>query len=233
MSITCDIQNGRLLDDCLESQAGIQTIFFFKHNQLKVEKNLAGEIISIGVGTVYRFEQDDSHGVALQEIIRGDADTQYLRQQVDLTLFYITPEYLQTVNYLKRGHWAILFLDYDNRLRLLGEYTPMTQVKMLNQSGTAAGDKKWSNLSFMGITSDFAPFLEDYANFPFDNLPGIDVIPPYGPPIPTEPTLELDDTTDFFRLNVRSGKMNLDQVRQPPGFDGNKPADWDTIDTWQ
>lgn len=49
---------------------------------------------------------------------------------------------------------------------------------------------------------------------------------------PITPTLELTDGVDTFRLNVRSGELNLDQTITPLGFVGSEPGDWDTINTW-
>jgi hypothetical protein len=176
----CDIQDGRLHDDCLDSVAGIKTVFFFKHNNLNVVKNMAGEITSIGTGLIYRFEQDQYHGLVVQEINRGQDLTQYVRFQIDFTMFYITPEFLYTINHIKNGLWAIFYLDYENKIRLLGEWTPMQQNGGVDDSGQAAGDTFWANLSFSGESSAYAPYLEDFTTYPFDNMTGILVSPPYG-----------------------------------------------------
>jgi hypothetical protein len=177
--INCDLQTGRLHDDCLEDIAGAKTFYFMKHNVLSYTKNLAGEIDTLGPATVYRFEQDEVHGLVIQEIVRGSDETQYLRQQADMTMFYISQEFITTINIIKMGLWAIFFLDYKNKIRLLGEFTPMTQQGGIDQSGKAAGDRLYSNLSFMGVTGAYAPFLEDYTDFPFDNFPGIIMVPRY------------------------------------------------------
>lgn len=178
----CDIQDGRLHDDCLESVAGIKTVFFFKHNALSITKNLAGEITSIGSGTMYRFEQDSTHGQVVQEINRGADDTQYIHFQIDFTLFYITPEFIYTINHLKNGLWAIFFLDYEDKIRCLGEFTAMYQNGGIDQSGKSAGDTLWTNLAFSGMSNAYAPYLEDFTKVPFDNMPGVIVVPPYAEP---------------------------------------------------
>lgn len=180
MALNCDISNGRLYNDCLDDIAGVKTVFFMKHSLLTFTKNLAGEIVTLGPATVYRFEQDRSHGTAIQEIVRGTDESQYLRQQIDMTIFYMTPEFIYTINVLKRGLWAIFFLDYKDKIRLLGEFTPMAQMTGVDQSGTAPGDSLYTNLSFMGMTSFYAPFLEDFTTYPFDNFPDILVVPEYG-----------------------------------------------------
>lgn len=179
--MSCELQNGRgSVDDCTDQIAGVKTVYFFRHSLLDIQKNLAGEITYIGAGDMYRFEQDQYHGLALQEIIRGQNDTQYVRQQTDMTLFYITPEFIQTIQYLKRGLWAIFFLDYEDKIRLLGEFTPMYQLDGVDQSGKKAGESFWSNLSFEGISNSFAPFLEDFTDYPFDNFePDIIMHPRY------------------------------------------------------
>lgn len=176
----CDLQNGRLFDDCSKDQrAGVKTVYFFPWNKLKVEKNPAGEISYIGSGTLYRFEQDSHHGMAFQEVIRGNEDSLYLRLQIDLTVFYIDPDFYTTIQALKNGMWGIFFLDYDNKIRLLGEQSMMSQIQMIDQSGKAAGDKLFTNLAFQGAASQWAPFLEDFDQYPFDNFPEITVVPEY------------------------------------------------------
>lgn len=176
----CDIQSGRLHDDCIEGIAGVKTVYFMKHSELSFTKNIAGEIITLGPATVFRFEQDEYHGTAIQEIVRGTDDTHYLRFQIDLTLFYMNPEFIYTINRLKAGKWAIFFLDYQDKIRLLGEVTPMYQINGIDQSGKAAGDNLYTNLAFQGDGSAYAPYLEDFTTFPFDNFPNIIVTPKYG-----------------------------------------------------
>ncbi len=174
----CDITAGRLNEECQEARAGVKTVFFFKHSQLQVTKNLGGEIIGIGAGTIFRFEQDQHHGLAVQEINRN-GETQYLKQQIDFTLFFVSSQFIQTINYLKAGNWAIFFLDYRDKIRLMGEFTPMYQNGFQEQQGTGADGSQYSNLSFAGMSDRYAPFLEDYTDDPFDNFPLVDVIPRY------------------------------------------------------
>lgn len=175
----CDIQNGRLHDDCLDQIAGVKTVYFYNWNKLSVQRNPAGEIIYFGMGTVFRFEQPVTHGLALQEIRRGEGDTQYMYYQIDMTVQYVTPEFLQTLQYLRAGMWGIFFLDMEDNIRLMGADSPMVQIELIDQSGTGPGDLRWTNLSFKGMGSDYASFLEPFTTFPFDNFPDIVVIPQY------------------------------------------------------
>lgn len=194
----CNINNGRLLGECLDEIAGVKTVFFMKHSFLEFTKNLAGEIATLGEASIFRFEQDEYHGQAMQEIVRGH-DSLYLRQQIDLTVFYIDPDFLYTVNVLKLGQWAIFFMDYDNKIRLLGEETSLTQTTGVDQSGRGPGDSRWSNLSFMGSASNYAPFLEDFAQYPFDNFPLINVIPEY---FATDDDLLINAAGDAVQINA-------------------------------
>lgn len=195
---TCDIQDGRLLNDCNSERAGVKTVYFFKYSALDVVKNLAGEIIDFGTGLLFRYEQDGFHGLAVQEIIRGEGVTSYLQFQIDFTVQYVDPAFLETINFLKVGLWAIFFLDYDDKLRLMGEFAAMTNSAGIYPSGTGPGDTRWTNLTFVGLSSDYAPFLVQSPYYPFDNFPGVVIVPPY-PEIPGE---ILANATDFVLVNA-------------------------------
>lgn len=192
----CDISNGRLFDDCKE-RAGIKTVFFFRHSLLNVTKNLAGEITNFGSGTIFRFEQDNDHGVAIQEIQRNAEGAQFLRLQIDLTLFYSTPGYLATLNYLKNGRWAIFVLDYEDKIRLFGEWSAMERAEGLAESGKTAGDNLFTNLSFVGNAGEYAPYLEQFTDYPFDNFPVV-VVPPY---IPSQNQIIWDGIGDHITID--------------------------------
>ena len=194
----CDIQAGRLYDDCLDDIAGVKTVYFMNHKLLEFTKNLAGEIDTLGPADVYRFEQDEWHGTAIQEIVRGSDETQYLRQQIDMTVFYINPEFYTSINYLKNGLWAIFFLDMKDKIRLMGEFTPMSQTTGIDQSGQGPGDSRYTNLSFQGITGAYAPFLEQWTNFPFDNFPDIIMHPRYDQ---APGLLTYNDAGEYYKAN--------------------------------
>lgn len=195
----CDLTGGRLYSDC-DDIAGVKTVYFFKHDLLDIKKNAFGEVAEIGCGYVYRFEQDDLHGTAVQEIVRGQGETQYLRQQIDLTLFYIDKQVLPIINVLKQGSWAIMWMDYNGKIRLFGELSAMTQGEGVSQSGRSAGDRKWSNLSFVGIANNYAPFLIDFNKLPFDNIPCIEVVPEY---TGKEDLLKYSDTEYYLQGDGR------------------------------
>lgn len=204
--MACDLQNGRATaQDCKSESAGVRTVFFMRHSQLTYTKNLAGEIDTLGPATVFRFEQDHFHGLALQEVIRGEDMSQFVRQQIDLTIFYLDPAFLQTVQHLKLGNWAVFFMDYDNKIRLLGDATPMQQIAMVDQSGTTADGNLWSNLSHQGIASNFAPFLEDFTKYPFDNFPGIVVVPKY---TAVPGLLTYNNVGEYYKINTAGNRLD-------------------------
>ena len=108
--------------------------FFFRHSLLNVTKNSAGEVTGFGGGTVFRFEQDPDHGTFDQEIQTNGDGTQFLRLSVDLTLFYISKGFNITLEFLRQGRWAIFVLDYEDKIRLFGEWSPMERSGTLVES---------------------------------------------------------------------------------------------------
>lgn len=178
MALNCDITDGRTLDDCSQERAGVKTVFFFRHSQLDLTYNGAGEITGIGSGTLYRFEQGDVHGLAIQTITRGSGDTSYMEYQIDMTTFHLLPEFIKVIQSLKAGSWAIFWLDNADNIRLFGAQTPMYNQQGVTQSGQGPGDTTYTNLSFIGQGQDYAPFLESFDVCPFDTFSN-SVVPPY------------------------------------------------------
>ena len=178
MALNCDISDGRLLDDCSQERAGVKTVFFYRHSELDLTYDSGGKITGIGSGTLYRFEQGDAHGMAFQTITRGDGDTTYMEYQIDMTTFHLLASFLEVINALKAGSWAIFWLDNADNIRLFGAQTPMYNQQGVTQSGQGPGDTTYTNLSFVGQGQDYAPFVEEFTEFPFDNFPN-SVVPPY------------------------------------------------------
>jgi hypothetical protein len=177
----CDIQSGKLFDDCRDTMSGVKTAFFFRHSLIhNITKNASGEITYFGNGTLFRFEQDHDHGMAVQEIQKPDDGSQFLLFKISLNLIYLTPEYYTTINYLKKGRWAIFYLDYEDKIRLMGEVTAMEPMEGVSESGKTAGEKFYTTLSFHGIGDNYAPYLEQFTDYPFDNFP-VNMVPPYVP----------------------------------------------------
>jgi len=194
----CDIQSGRLFDDCQDNRAGVKTVFFFRHSLIQnVTRNGAGEITYFGNGTMFRFEQDGDHGLAIQEIVKSNDGSQFVRFQIDLTLFYQTPQYWTTINYLKMGRFAIFFMDYEDKIRLLGEWSAMERMEGVVESGKTAGDNLFVNLSFHGNGNEFAPYLEQFTNYPFDNFP-VGMTPPY---VPSENQIIWKNANDHITID--------------------------------
>jgi len=197
----CDITDGRLFADCFE-RAGVKTVFFFRHSLLKPTKNPNGEIDYFGNGTLFRFEQDNDHGLAIQEIVKGDGTT-YVNFQIDMTLFYLTPGYWQTINYLKNGLWAIFFLDYEDKIRLMGEASPLQKIEGVDQSGTLPDETMYINLVFHGMGDNYAPYLEPFTDYPFDNFP-VQVVPEYF----AQPNDILANATDYILIDNLGNKLS-------------------------
>jgi hypothetical protein len=197
--MACDITNGRDLQDCRVQMAGIKTVFFFRHSLVtNVTKNGAGEVTGFGNGTIYRFEQNVTEGTLTQEVVRGQDFSQYVRFTVEMTMFYDKREYMEVINYLKSGRWAIFCLDNQNEIRMLGETTGMQETQGIGQSGKTAGDLLYTNLTFEGLSNDLAPFLENFTDYPFDNFP-VAVTPPYVP------------SDSFISINA-SDKLAIDNL---------------------
>lgn len=99
----------------------------------------------------------------------------------------------------------MFFMDYDNKIRLVGETTPMWQIAMVDQSGTTANGNLWSNLSFQGIEGNFAPFLEDFTTYPFDNFPDIVVVPKY---LAVPGLLTYDNAGEYYKINTSGDRLD-------------------------
>lgn len=183
--------NGRLLPDCMTGRAGIKTIFFAKLNDflaLTGVTETGGEITSLGTDplNVYRFEMSDNVG-DFTESVNGNADngTVFVEQTVTLTIFNILPADLEDLNNLKRGRWVVFTLDFEGKIRVFGRRNGMTANGGDETSGTSAGDKKGLDMTFMAQEQDYAPFLADFTNYPFDNFADVTVAPAY--PVITPP----------------------------------------------
>jgi len=180
MATDCEINDGLLQPECLQGQAGIKTVFFFRHTNLDVVYNVDGEITSIGSGYLYRFDQDNNHGSALEELQQGQGEeSSFIKQQIDMTMFYIDPEFRKVIDLIRKGRWAVFCLDYHDKIKLYGEMNAMKQVGGAIPSGTKSGDNLYSNLVFEGIQDEYAHFLEDFTTYPFDNMAGVEVMPRY------------------------------------------------------
>jgi hypothetical protein len=183
--MSCDLTNGRLLSDCLVGRAGIKTIFFSKLNDFRALTGITeagGEITDLGVDpiSVYRFEMADNVGTFEQSVNSSQENgTSFVSQNLTLTLFNILPADLADLNNLKLGRWVIWTLDFQGKIRLFGRYNGATANGGSDTSGTAAGDKKGLDLTFISEENDFAPFMADYTTTPFDNFANVTLSPSY------------------------------------------------------
>jgi len=183
--MACDLTNGRLLDECLVGRAGIKTLFFAKLNDFRALTGVVesgGEITDLGADPidVFRFEMADNVGMFEQAVNASQENgTVFVQQTLTLTLFAIKPADLADLNNLKLGRWAIFSLDFQNKIRLFGRYNGCTVNGGSETSGTAAGDKKGLDLSFIAEENDYAIFLQDYTTDPFDNFANVTVAPAY------------------------------------------------------
>lgn len=206
MATNCDITEGLLQPECLKGQAGIKTVFFFRHTSLQVTYNIDGEIDSIGTGTVFRFDQDSYHGTSTEEPQTGEAgESSFVQQQVDMTMFFIDPAFRETIDFIRRGRWAIFCLDYHGNIKLYGEQNAMKQIGGAVESGTAPGDNLYSSLVFEGVQNDYARFLAPFTTFPFDNMTGILVTPRYD----NDPGLVLQNIAgDHILIDTSGNKLD-------------------------
>ncbi len=184
--MACDLTNGRLLDDCLVGRAGIKTLFYTKLNDFRAVApdivEAAGEITDMGVTplTVYRFEMADNVGLFDQAVNSSQENgTSFVSQNLTLTLFNIIPADLEDLNALKIGRWVIWSLDFQGKLRLFGRVNGATANGGSDVSGTAAGDKKGLDLTFVAEENDYAPFMADFTVTPFDNFTNVTILPAY------------------------------------------------------
>ncbi len=202
MSI-CDIDDGLLTPECLVGKAGIKTVFFFRHALLDVTINAGGEITGIGTGFVYRFDQDNYHGQAVEDVVQGE-ESSYINQTVDMTMFYVNPEFRGTVDRIRLGRWAIFCEDYTGKIKLYGQKNAMRQSGGSLESGTSADDNLYSHLVFFGVEDHYARFLADYTTHPFDNMAGVVVTPRYD----NLPGLILQNAADNILIDNSGNKLD-------------------------
>ena len=186
--MSCDLTSGRLLDDCLVGRAGIKTLFYAKLNDFRALTSITesgGEITSLGAVAidVFRFEMADNVGSFDQAVNASSANgTSFVQQNLTLTLLNIAPADLADLNNLKVGRWVVWTLDFQEKIRLFGRVNGCTANGGSDTSGTAAGDKKGLDMSFVAEENDYAVFMEDFTpatETPFENFTNVTVIPAY------------------------------------------------------
>jgi hypothetical protein len=183
--MSCDLTSGRLLDECLVGRAGIKTLFYTPladYEALTGVTESGGEITSLGAVAidVFRFEMADNVGMFDQAVNAiQENGTSFVQQNLTLTLFNILPADLADLNNLKVGRWVIWTLDFQGKIRMFGRYNGCTANGGSETSGTAAGDKKGLDMTFVAEENDYAPFMEDYTTTPFDNFANVTVVPAY------------------------------------------------------
>lgn len=192
----CSINSGRLLEPCLDVIAGVRTFFFMQHDDLQYTTDADGVIIDLAPAYVFRFEQAQSQGEARQTLIRGTEESRFLYDECEAFWFRTRPDDLVLMNALRAGRWAIFYLDYERNIRLLGAETAMVAKDQRSISGQAAEDSKWFMHSYHGNSSDYAPFLAPFTEYPFDNFPVV-VVPPY-----VESELIINLAGDNLLINV-------------------------------
>ena len=186
--MSCDLTSGRLLKDCLVGRAGIKTLFYSKLADFQTLTadivETGGEITDMGATAinVYRFEMADNVGLFDQAVnASSENGTSFVQQNLTLTLLSIAPADLADLNNLKVGRWVIWTLDFQGKIRLFGRSNGCTANGGSDTSGTAAGDKKGLDLTFMAEENDYAVFMDDYVppQTPFENFSNVTVIPAY------------------------------------------------------
>jgi len=183
--MSCDLTSGRLLDECLVGRAGIKTLFYAPladYEALTSVTESGGEITSLGAVaiSIYRFEMADNVGSFEQAVNASQENgTSFVQQNLTLTLFNILPADLADLNNLKVGRWVIWTLDFQGKIRLFGRYNGCTANGGSETSGTAAGDKKGLDMTFVAEENDYAVFMDDYTTTPFDNFANVTVVPAY------------------------------------------------------
>lgn len=183
--MSCDLTSGRLLDECLVGRAGIKTLFYTKLADFEALTGITesgGEITSLGAVAidVFRFEMADNVGNFDQAVNASQENgTSFVQQNLTLTLFNILPADLADLNNLKVGRWVIWTLDFQGKIRIFGRYNGCTANGGSETSGTAAGDKKGLDMTFVAEENDYAPFMDDYTTTPFDNFANVTVVPAY------------------------------------------------------
>ena len=191
--MSCDLVSGRLLNECQLGRSGIKTLYFTKFNDFDSLTGVVesgGEITDLGTDpiTIYQFDMQANVG-NFEEIPASTPEngTIFLTQNVTLTLFFVKPADLANLNNLKRGRWTIWALDFQGKIRLFGRTRGMIASGGSDVSGVAPGDKKGLDLILTAFEQDYAVFMDDYTDEPFDNFTNVTVISDeiYGPELHT------------------------------------------------
>ena len=183
--MSCDLTSGRLLDECLVGRAGIKTLFYTKLADFQTLTSITetgGEITSLGAVAIdiFRFEMADNVGLFDQAVNASQENgTSFVAQNLTLTLFNILPADLADLNNLKVGSWVIWTLDFQDNIRMFGRYNGANANGGSETSGTAAGDKKGLDMTFMAEENDYAVFMQAFTTTPFDNFANVTIVPAY------------------------------------------------------
>jgi hypothetical protein len=183
--MACDLTNGRLLDECLVGRAGIRTLYYAKLNDylaLTGVLEVAGEITDMGADPIdlFRFEMADNVGNFDQTVNSSrENGTSFIGQTITMTLFNIAPADLADLNALKIGRWVIWTLDFQGKIRIFGMTNGCTANGGVDTSGTAAGDKKGLDMTFLAEEDLYALFMADFTTTPFDNFANVTLLPAY------------------------------------------------------
>jgi len=191
--MSCDLVNGRLLNECNIGRAGIKTLYFAKFNDYASLTGITesgGEITDLGADPIiiYQFDLDAAVG-GFEEIpvVSKDNGTAFINQVITMTLFNIKPADMAALNALKKGRWVVWTLDFNNKIRLFGQTRGMVATGGSEVSCTAAGDKKGLDLVLESTNNDYSVFMQDYTTTPFDNFANVTTtISGYGPELHTD-----------------------------------------------
>lgn len=180
--MTCDLTSGRLIGNCQSGRAGIKTLFFTKYNDyaaLTGITEIGGEITDLGAVSISLFQFDMETNVGSFEetpVVSRESGTAYIQQTINMTLFYVKPADLASLNNLKKGRWVIWAMDFNNKIRMFGEGRGMVATGGSDVSGAGPGDKKGVDLILQGTNDDYAVFMEDFTDTPFDNFANVSII---------------------------------------------------------
>lgn len=180
--MTCDLTSGRLRQECHVGRAGIKTLYFAKYNDYAALTGITesgGEITSLGTDliSIYQFDMESNVG-NFEEVptVSRENGTAFMTQTITLTLFYIKPADLATLNALKKGRWVVWALDFQDKIRFFGQTRGMIATGGSDVSGAGPGDKKGYDLVLQSASNNFAPFMADYTTTPFDNFANVTVV---------------------------------------------------------
>ena len=179
--MACTLTSGRLLN-CTDRIGGAKRIYFANFDVDKVYQwaETAKEITDTPTLSVYRYDLQRGSGGALETVTKDIVNgTRFYEVSGDFTLQGVDKSMQSELDLLTASKLWIMVEDYNGNVFLYGKENGCDIMGGTVNTGTSEGDLNGYTLTIMGKERYSAPILEDFTNYPFDNLSSITVSPAF------------------------------------------------------